>query len=249
VTIEATETTTHLFERRRWSRQRWTVCVAGFLGCFLFGVGFAHLVQRGGDWTHGLPWERALLVRLHHPLPTVLDRAVSITAWAGTNITLIPVVALTAGWLWMKKRRRHLAIQLFVAQLGSYLLNPSLKTLFERPRPDLFERRGWYGWSSYPSGHAIASIAVLMTLALVLHEVKGWRWTYPVAAIVMLMSIYSRLYLAVHWPTDVFAGAIMGTAWMAVTTWAFREHFENVPEREDALLVEGGGWTDHRKVR
>ena len=117
-----------------------------------------------------------------------------------------------------------------VVQLGSYLLNPSLKALFDRARPDMFARRGWYGWSSYPSGHAIASVAVLMTIALIIHHVKGWRWPFYLALTIMACSMYSRLYLAVHWPTDVFAGAIVGGSWLAVTAWAFREHFEPIPE-------------------
>lgn len=170
------------------------------------------------------------MIRIHHPLPTVIDRLMLVFPWFGTNITLIPGVAVVAWWVWAKARRRHLAVQLIVVQLGSYLLNPSLKALFDRARPDLFERRGWYGWSSYPSGHAIASVAVLITIALILHRVKGWRWPYVVALIIMLSSMYSRLYLAVHWPTDVLAGAIVGGAWLAVTAWAFREHFDPVPE-------------------
>ncbi len=224
--------TVSLYGRRRWPRQRWCLLAAGFVGCFLLGVAFAGLIRRTGDWSHGLPWERTLMIRLHHPLPPLLDGLIVVLPWLGTNLTLIPAVAFVVIWLWRKQRRRDLAVQLAVAQLGSYLLNPSLKAMFARERPDLFERRGWFGWSSYPSGHAIASVAVLMTLAIVVHRVKGWRWAYAVAGTVMLATMYSRLYLAVHWPTDVLAGAIVGTAWLQVSTIAFREPFA-----DDAPLV------------
>ena len=90
---------------------------------------------------------------------------ISLIPWFGTNISLIPGVASSRGGSGSRRVVRHLAVQLIVVQLGSYLLNPSLKALFDRARPDMFERRGWYGWSSYPSGHAIASVAVLMTIA------------------------------------------------------------------------------------
>lgn len=231
----------HLYERRRWTRQRWALFVLGFAGCFLLGIGYARLVQRSGDWSHGLPWERALMVRVHGPLPPVLDQLMLIFPWFGTNLTLMPAIALVAWWVWVKARRRHLAVQLLVVQFGSWLLNPSLKALVDRARPDLFERRGWYGWSSYPSGHAIASVAVLITIALIVHEVKGWRWPYVVAITIMLASMYSRVYLAVHWPTDVLGGAIVGAGWLAVTAWAFREHFEDIPPTVAAPPTSGAG--------
>jgi undecaprenyl-diphosphatase len=222
---------THLYERRRWTRQRWALFIAGFAGCFGLGAGYARWIQSIGDWSHGLPWERSLMYWIHdRPFPFVVDKLMLVFPWFGTNITLIPGVIVVAWWVWVKARRRHLAVQLMVVQLGSYLLNPSLKALFDRARPDMFARRGWYGWSSYPSGHAIASVAVLMTIALILHRVKGWRWPYYAALTIMVCAMYSRLYLGVHWPTDVFAGAIVGGAWLAVTAWAFREHFEPIPE-------------------
>lgn len=221
----------HLYERRRWTRQRWALFIVGFAGCFGLGAAYAHWVQSIGDWSHGLPWERGLMYWVHdRPLPMIIDRLMLVMPWFGTNISLIPGVAIVAWWVWVKAHRRHLAMQLIVVQIGSYLLNPSLKALFDRARPDMFQRRGWYGWSSYPSGHAIASVAVLMTIALVIHEVKGWRWPYYAALTIMACSMYSRLYLAVHWPTDVIAGAIVGGAWLAVTAWAFREHFSPIPD-------------------
>jgi membrane-associated phospholipid phosphatase len=222
---------THLYERRRWTRQRWTFFIAGFLACFGLGLAYARWVESSGDWSHGLPWERSLMYWVHdHPFPFVIDKLMLVFPWFGTNITLIPGVALVAWWVWARAKRRHLAVQLIVVQVGSYLLNPSLKALVDRARPAMFQRRGWYGWSSDPSGHAIASVAVLMTVALILHRVKGWRWPYYVAGLIMVCSMYSRIYLAVHWPTDVIAGAIVGAAWLALTAWAFREHFSPVPD-------------------
>jgi undecaprenyl-diphosphatase len=199
--------------------------VLGFGACFALGYFYASWIRASGNWSHGLPWERELMMRIHDPQPGALDRLMLIVPWFGTNITQIPVTLLMAAWLWFKKRRRHLAIYLIVVQLGSYLLNPSLKAMVDRGRPDMFERRGWFGWSSYPSGHAIASVSVLMTMALIFHRLNGWRWPFFAAGTIMLLSMYSRMYLAVHWPTDVLGGAVIGAAWLGVTAWAFREHF------------------------
>ena len=208
---------------RPWWRQRWHTVAAGYAFAFLSGMAFARWLTMYGDWHDGLRWERDLMRALHVPLPGWLDAAIVVMPWFGTNITLLPASVAVIAWLLLRERRDHEAVYVAVVQLGSNSLNPALKFLLERSRPDIIPRRGWYDWAAYPSGHAIASVAVLVTLAIVLHRVKGWRWPARAVVPLLLVSLYSRVYLGVHWPTDVIGGAMIGAVWLAFTYVAFRE--------------------------
>ena len=206
--------------RADW-RRRAAWVVGGYLAAVLVGVGYGLWLQGGGDWAAGLPWERRLMPRLHTTLPALLDQALLVLPWFGTNITLLPLILLAALWLVRRRGRADLALHLLVVQVGSWTLNPLLKSVFGRPRPELWEPRGQHAFSAYPSGHAIASISVLFTIAVLLHRERGWRWPFWVVGAFVGMSLYSRLYLGVHWPTDVIAGAAVGVIWLFATLRAF----------------------------
>lgn len=197
--------------------------LAGYAFAFLTGMAFARWLTSYGDWHDGLAWERRLIRAAHVPLPGWLDAALVVMPWLGTNLTLLPISLAVVLWLVFRKRQYHEAVYLAVVQLGSNSLNPALKFLLERSRPDIIPRRGWYDWAAYPSGHAIASVAMMVTLAIVLHRVKGWTWPAWVIAPLLLISLYSRVYLGVHWPTDVIGGVLIGLVWFAFTYFAFRE--------------------------
>ena len=197
------------------------VCVAGLLLSTGVGAVCALRLQATGDWRVGLPWERALMLSIDRTVPVAFDWLMLGLPWLGTNLTLLPIVALVSLWLWRKEGRPELAIQLVVVSLGSLIMNAVLKDAFGRPRPNLWEHRGQYAWSSYPSGHAIVCASFFFTIALMLFRERQWRWPFGVAAILMVVILYSRLYLGVHWPTDVAGGCLIGSVWLAATEYAF----------------------------
>jgi membrane-associated phospholipid phosphatase len=210
-------------ERRRVATPRrplWAVVVAGYLLALAFGVGYGLYIKAQGDWAAGTEWERNLMMRFHERLPEVLDTALYYVPWAGTNLTLGPLIALAAIWLW-RRGRPDLAVWLTVVEVGCLSLNYFVKKLLGRPRPELWERRGWFGWDAYPSGHVMASTAVLLTVAFILHYERGWRWPVVVAALCPALIGYSRLYDGVHWPTDILGGWIVGAIWLLATLIAF----------------------------
>jgi membrane-associated phospholipid phosphatase len=195
--------------------------IVGYILAFLAGLCIAKWVMSYGDWNQGLAWERDLLRALNGNLG-ILDPVMLFMPWLGTNITLLPISIATIVWLVFAHRRYHDAVYLAVVQAGSNTLNPLTKFVLDRARPEVVPRRGWYDWAAYPSGHAIASTAMLLTLCIVMHRVKGWRWQFYVMGPLYVVSLYSRLYLGVHWPTDVLGGMAIGGIWLGFTYYAFK---------------------------
>lgn len=199
----------------------WRIVGATSVLSFTFGVACALIVKAFGDWHLGLPAERAFMLWLHDwELPELASTALLLIPWLGTNPVLMPVTTLAALHLW-RRRRPDLAVHLLVVNLLVLFDNWALKHLFDRDRPELFERVGWFGWASYPSGHAMASIAVLGTYALLLYRERGWRWPAYVAAAIAIANAYGRMYHGVHWPTDVAAGIGVGLIVLVGTAIGF----------------------------
>ena len=198
-------------------------CLAGYLLALGAGVAFAIALQNAGTWLEGLPWEHDVLNAVNgFRMPAVIDWMLLVLPWFGTNITLLPAILVAAIWL-RRRGRSMLALHLLVMQVGAFTMNPLLKDFFDRPRPALWEMRGQFAWASYPSGHAIAGVASLFTIAILLRREHGWGWPFPAAIALLVLTAYSRLYLGVHWPTDVIGGLMMGTIWLFATLIAFRE--------------------------
>ena len=198
---------------------------AAYLGAWLVGIGYGGLVGATSSWHDGAPWERSMLTWFHgHQLPSWLDGMVLQVPLTGTNLTILPAILVLGWWMWKRAGRPLVSIQLLVVCVGSLSLNPTMKYLLNRDRPDLFPRRGMYSWASYPSGHAILTIALYFTVALLLYRARGWRWPFAVAALVFLANAYSRLYLAVHWPTDLIGGLLIGLVWLIGTWMAFSRY-------------------------
>ena len=177
------------------------------------------------DWGHGAGWERATLRWIHErPLPQWADHLMLAMPYFGTNLTILPLILVISPLLWWKYRQKQVAVQLFVLSIGSLSLNPAMKHLFNRPRPDLFPLRGMWTWASYPSGHVILTPALYFTISLLLYRYFRIRWPFFVSALVVFLTGYSRLYLAVHWPTDLIGGLLIGATWLFTSWRAFDKY-------------------------
>jgi undecaprenyl-diphosphatase len=138
-----------------------------------------------------------------------------VTALGGVTVmALVTVVAVVA--FLMHGRRRH-ALVLGATVLLADISSEALKRIYGRPRPDLVPHGSYVYSASFPSGHSTISAATFLTLAMLIASLEPKRevkaLVYVLAMGMVLAIGFSRVYLGVHWPSDVLAGWCLGAAW------------------------------------
>lgn len=158
-----------------------------------------------------------LLWAAQHRTPT-LDRAMLEITALGSAVVLAIVVATAAVFLWLTHHRLSVYI-LALALGGALVLTALLKVLYGRPRPDIVTPIVTSGSPAFPSGHALSAFAIYGTLAYLIARLgpapRLRTATWIVAAIIILAVGASRVYLGVHYPSDVIAGFAIALAWFA----------------------------------
>jgi undecaprenyl-diphosphatase len=150
----------------------------------------------------------------------VEELARDITALGGIGI-LTFISAAVVVYLWLQAQPRA-SLFVLVAVLGALVIGHALKWHFARPRPDLVPHEAQVYTASFPSGHSTMSAATYLTLAALLARVHAQlrlkAYFLILAGLLTLAVGFSRVYLGVHWPTDVLAGWTLGASW-AVLCW------------------------------
>lgn len=134
---------------------------------------------------------------------------IGISAIGGT-LGRIALLAVATGWLLLCRRRRD-AGWLLATVAGGTALNLLLKQLFAAPRPDLLPHLDLVHSYSFPSGHAAGSMILFGAMAML--AMRWWAWA--AAALTITLVGISRVWLGVHWPSDVLAGWVEGIGFLA----------------------------------
>jgi undecaprenyl-diphosphatase len=170
--------------------------------------------------------------------PWLAHVARDVTALGGAAVLALVTTAVV-GFLWL--RRMYGAMWLVVAAtLGGLIVSTVLKQWFERPRPDIVPHLSPAYTSSFPSGHSLLSATVFLTLGALLgrivQEFRLKAYFLVVALTLTFLVGLSRVYLGVHWPTDVLAGWSAGLAWATVCWLVARslQHRGTVEQNADA---------------
>lgn len=138
--------------------------------------------------------------------------------WLGSGAVVVPV-AVTAGLVWRWRRGTWWALTLLVVgYLGSATSYNLVKYLVARARPAADLALGTASGASFPSGHSANAAAVFLGLAIVVRAARGRSplatWAGAGAGALIAVVAISRVYLAVHWVTDVIAGVLLGALWV-----------------------------------
>lgn len=153
--------------------------------------------------------------------PLWLEVAMRDVTALGSTTVLTLITAIVVGYL-LIKRKAGAALFVVVAIASGGALSYALKLGFDRPRPDLVAHLVDVHTLSFPSGHAMGTAVTFLTLAaLIVRTERDFRlkaYVLTVAVLLTLLIGVSRIYLGVHWPSDVLAGWCAGSAW-ALICW------------------------------
>lgn len=196
----------------RFVRARWQLLLILFLGVGLPLVAFGSLA--GDVYTRGgLGWDEPILRYVHRHATPARDAVMVFISDIGFAYGVIPL-SFVFFFVLLALRRRGNALFWAVAMSGAGALNQGAKFFFRRDRPDLWLSPAPEHSYSFPSGHAMLSMAFVATLAVLAWPTR-WRW-WAIAAggAFTLLVGFSRVYLGVHFPSDVVAGWSASLAWV-----------------------------------
>jgi undecaprenyl-diphosphatase len=213
------------FLRARSLNELVPFAILAFVAAMLAAFGKLAGEVLDGD-TH--TFDEALLLALRNPVdpadplgPAWLEHVMRDITSLG-SFTVVTLVTLGAIGYLLIDGKRAAALFVLTAVAGGAVLSELLKHVFARPRPDLVAHLVDVQTLSFPSGHAMLSAVTFLTLGALLTRVQSRKrlkaYLLSVAILLTLLIGASRVYLGVHWPTDVLAGWCAGAAW-AMGCW------------------------------
>lgn len=162
--------------------------------------------------SEGILFDEMILNLIHRQDNQLLFPIMKFISFIGSGYFLIPIMIISIAYT-LYKKKYYISKLLLVSTLGSYIVNFIFKAIFGRTRPvDYFLVE--QGGLSYPSGHSMVTMTFYMTLAYIatknINNKKKKRDIHLFAYTMIVVMGVSRLYLGVHWPTDVIGGYLIG---------------------------------------
>lgn len=163
-------------------------------------------------------FDRAVLLWIEANSPGWFDGPLRLVTVLGYYWFVLPLLAVAVAVFYLKGWRLS-AVLLVVSTVGGMVLTTVLKSVFQRARPDLFDSGYTASFYSFPSGHATIAVGFYGMLTVILaYHFRGFvRWAVAAGGVLLVLLIgFSRLYLGVHYPTDVLAGFLASPLWVII---------------------------------
>jgi membrane-associated phospholipid phosphatase len=182
------------------------------LGVFFPLQIFGALAEDVWESEGGFPWDEPILLAIHSTANPQLDQLAAGLTKLGVFWGVFPVAIAIALAMLIQRRWRKLAY-LVTTLLGSIVINRTAKVLLHRVRPHLWESPAPEFDYGFPSGHAMSSMTLVAAL-LILSWGSRWFWLVAIVGSLFVLAIgWTRLYLGVHYPSDILAGWTASIAW------------------------------------
>lgn len=168
----------------------------------------------------------------------LLEAVRDLTALGGVLLRYLILIGVLAALLFLRLKRE--AVLLTATVMGGWLVNSVVKLAVGRPRPMIVPHLTEAGGQSFPSGHSFNSAVVYIAIALAFAAMsprRSVRWTLIISAVVLSIAIaVSRVWLGVHFPTDVAAGWLGGAGWAFLASALLHQPAKAVAEQADDML-------------
>ena len=211
---------------------RWRSLLMLLIGVTLPLLVFGTLAMVVLENKGGFPWDEPILLAVHQTTQPQLNVFVETLTKFGVFWGVFPVVTMTSVILLYQRKWRSLAY-LLITIPGSHFINYTAKGLLHRVRPHLWDSLSPEFDYSFPSGHAMSSMTLVAVMVILTWETR-WRWLILTFGSLFVVAIgWTRLYLGVHFPSDILAGWMVSLAWSIGVSLILRPHFTKAASNED----------------
>lgn len=207
-----------------WLSTHWRSLLLLFLGVFLPLQPFLLLAAQIQLQEGGLPWDVSILLAIHAKAQTKLDWVALTLTNFGTLWGVFPLSTALVVAMFFWKRWRSL-IYFLITLPGAMLINRIAKEFLHRLRPQLWESTfPPEPEFAFPSGHAMASMAFVASLVVVTWGGRWCGWITTLGSLFVVAIAWTRLYLGVHYPSDIVAGWMVSIAWAIAVSLVVKPH-------------------------
>ncbi|NJO42641.1 MAG: phosphatase PAP2 family protein [Cyanobacteria bacterium CRU_2_1] len=222
---------------KQWFGRNWQVLLFVLLGLYAPLMVFGFLALQ--IWKHesGLTWDVSIMMAIHASAQIKLDILAARLTDFGTKLGVLPMTIILSLVLLYLRRWRSLTYFL-ITMIGCGLINHTAKAFLHRVRPSLWDYPRLTSFS-FPSGHAMSSM-VLVAALIILTWGTRWCWVVLMFGSVFVVAIgWTRLYLGVHYPSDILAGWMMSIAWAVAVSLIVRPRLTQPVEVDENPVVQG----------